>query len=217
VESHPGGRGREMSRLAREVEACAKCGLAAGRTRVVVGEGCLEGGVVLVGEAPGRREDEAGRPFVGYAGRVLDQLLEEAGLSRLEVYMCRPPGNRRPRKGEVQACSGYLERQLRILEPKVVATLGNTSLAFFQERYGLTRQPIGKTHGKPRLTRQPIGKTHGKPQPVEEEWGIVFLLPLYHPAAAIYNRSLRDTLLEDLRVLSRLRLHALGGVDPEQG
>jgi len=208
VESHPGGRGREMSRLAREVEACAKCGLAAGRTRVVVGEGCLEGGVVLVGEAPGRREDEAGRPFVGYAGRVLDQLLEEAGLSRLEVYItnlvkCRPPGNRRPRKGEVQACSGYLERQLRILEPKVVATLGNTSLAFFQERYGLTRQPIGKTHGKP--------------QPVEEEWGIVFLLPLYHPAAAIYNRSLRDTLLEDLRVLSRLRLHALGGVDPEQG
>jgi len=118
-----------MSRLAREVEACAKCGLAAGRTRVVVGEGCLEGGVVLVGEAPGRREDEAGRPFVGYAGRVLDQLLEEAGLSRLEVYItnlvkCRPPGNRRPRKGEVQACSGYLERQLRILEPKVVATLG---------------------------------------------------------------------------------------------
>jgi len=208
VESHPGGRGREMSRLAREVEACAKCGLAAGRTRVVVGEGCLEGEVVLVGEAPGRREDEAGRPFVGYAGRVLDQLLEEAGLSRLEVYItnlvkCRPPGNRRPRKGEVQACSGYLERQLRILEPKVVATLGNTSLAFFQERYGLTRQPIGKTHGKP--------------QPVEEEWGIVFLLPLYHPAAAIYNRSLRDTLLEDLRVLSRLRLHALGGVDPEQG
>ena len=208
MESHPGGRGREMSRLAREVEACAKCGLAAGRTRVVVGEGCLEGGVVLVGEAPGRREDEAGRPFVGYAGRVLDQLLEEAGLSRLEVYItnlvkCRPPGNRRPRKGEVQACSGYLERQLRILEPKVVATLGNTSLAFFQERYGLTRQPIGKTHGKP--------------QPVEEEWGIVFLLPLYHPAAAIYNKSLRRTLLEDLRVLARLRLHALGGVDPEQG
>jgi DNA polymerase len=184
-----------MRRLRDRADACTLCGLSASRTRAVVGSGSLDASIVLVGEAPGRKEDETGLPFVGSAGRLLDRLLADAGLSREDVFItnivkCRPPGNRRPKKTEVEPCKPYLDEQLRIIRPRVVAPMGNSPLAYFQGRYGLPRKTIGDVHGEAFT--------------VNESWGEVILLPLYHPAAAIYNRRLLRGLEEDMRKLSRL-------------
>ena len=181
--------------LTREVESCRACSLCAGAKNRVMGEGNLDSRVVFVGEAPGRREDETGRPFVGSAGKLLDQLLARANLKRDRVFItnvvrCRPPGNRRPKREEVEACSGHLEKLLKIIEPKVIAPMGNSAIEHVFERFGVERSVIGDAHGKPIK--------------VEAPWGEVILFPLYHPAAAIYNRRLLNELEKDMGVLSRL-------------
>jgi uracil-DNA glycosylase family 4 len=184
-----------MKALKMRADACTKCVLSSSRSNAVVGSGSLDASIVLVGEAPGRKEDESGLPFVGSAGKLLDKLLESSGLRRGDVFImnvvkCRPPGNRRPKKGEVDACRSYLDEQLDIIRPRVVAPMGNSSLSYFQGRYGLEPAVIGDVHGVPRI--------------VQEKWGTVTLMPLYHPAAAIYNRKLLQGLEEDMRKLSRL-------------
>lgn len=189
------GKLQRMRRLRDRADACTRCSLSGSRTRAVVGSGSLDASVVLVGEAPGRKEDETGLPFVGSAGRLLDRLLAEAGLSREGVFItnivkCRPPGNRRPKRTEVEPCEPYLDEQLSIIRPRVVAPMGNSPLAYFQGRYGLPRKVVGDVHGEAFTVR--------------ESWGEVILLPLYHPAAAIYNRRLLRGLEEDMRKLSRL-------------
>lgn len=163
--------------------SCRECGLAQQRTQVVPGEGADNAEVVFIGEAPGYHEDRLGRPFVGPAGAFLDQLLALAGLSRESVYIanvvkCRPPGNRDPLPGEIQACKPWLDRQLALIGPRVVVTLGRFSLA----RY-LPNEPIGKIHGRPRVLD-----------------GIV-CFPMYHPAAALHQGSLRKTIEEDMQRL----------------
>ena len=184
-----------MRRLSKEIQKCRRCGLCRGRQNPVVGEGDLDAALMFVGEAPGRREDETGRPFVGAAGQHLDSLLHHIEMSREDVYIgnvvkCRPPNNRRPRQEEIKICSPHLEKQLEIIEPKIVAPMGNSSIGYFMERFGLKSAPIGIIHGR-----------HFR---VEMPWGEMILLPLYHPAAAIYNRDLDQVMEKDFEVLGEL-------------
>ena len=181
--------------LTREVDSCESCGLCTGVKNRVMGEGDLDSRVVFVGEAPGRREDESGRPFVGSAGKLLDRLLAGSNLTRGRVFItnvvrCRPPENRRPKREEVEACSGHLESLLEIIEPDVIAPMGNSAIGHVFERFGIEGSVIGDVHGKPVR--------------VEAPWGKVVIFPLYHPAAAIYNRKLLTELERDMLELSRL-------------
>ncbi len=176
-----------------DARVCTLCPhLAAARTTVVFGAGDADADLMFVGEAPGRHEDERGLPFVGQAGKLLAELLGEIGLSREDVFIantlkCRPPGNRDPLPGELENCRSYLERQLELIEPKVVCSLGNFATKLLRE------DPTGIT----RLRGQ-----------VEERLllGVrnVRLLPLLHPAAALYTRSLRATLAEDFALIPAL-------------
>ncbi len=190
-----------MSDIANAVGVCERCRLHEGRINAVPGEGDLDSPVVLVGEAPGRREDESGRPFVGSAGKLLDAALEQVGLTRSRVYItnvvkCRPPGNRRPRSDEVASCTSYLDEQLAILAPRVVAPMGNSALRHVFGRFGLGRAVIGEVHGRP--------------HPVAFGWGEGVVFPLYHPAAILYNRDLETELHADLEAMVAL----LGSVSP---
>jgi DNA polymerase len=185
----------KMNQITSEARSCLKCALGENRKNVVLGAGNLDADIVLIGEAPGRKEDESGHPFVGSAGKLLDGLLKSAGLSRDDVFIgnilkCRPPGNRRPKKPEVTACEGYLERQVEIIKPNVIAPMGNSALAYFQDLF--------------KLEKLAIGDAHGKVYSVEASWGKVSLIPLYHPAAAIYRRHLLDDLKEDMKKLVNL-------------
>jgi uracil-DNA glycosylase family 4 len=169
-----------LAELYREMANCQDCDLARGRTKVVPGEGPEDADLLFIGEAPGWYEDQQGRPFVGSAGAFLDELLASIGLSRKQVYIanvikCRPPGNRDPLSSEIQACRKWLDRQMEIIQPKMVVTLGRYSLA----RYFPT-ESIGKIHGKARKI------------------GDVVYYPMYHPAAALHQGSLRKTIEADM-------------------
>jgi DNA polymerase len=155
--------------------------------QLVMGDGNLNAQIVFIGEAPGKSEDEQGLPFVGASGKFLNEMLAEAGLAREDVYITnvvkyRPPGNRDPKPAEKQAFMPYLLRQLEIIHPKVIITLGRHSMEYF-------------------LPGAKIGEVHGQPHTVRMDTGELMIIPLYHPAAALYNGSLRATLIEDfLRV-----------------
>jgi DNA polymerase len=160
----------------------------------VIGEGDADADIMFIGEAPGREEAETGRPFVGNAGRVLDSLLESIGLEREDVYITnvvkdRPPGNRDPRADEIDVYAPFLLRQIEIIAPDVIATLGRFAMDFTLKRYNLPEQ--GKK----------IGDLHGQILKAEVSYGEVTVVPLYHPAAAFYNQDLEDTMEEDFRVL----------------
>jgi DNA polymerase len=177
--------------LAGEAASCDRCALAGARTQVVFGAGDPGAELMIVGEAPGFHEDQQGVPFVGQAGRLLDQLLAEIGLRREEVYLanvvkCRPPGNRDPLPEEIAACEPHLFRQIELVRPRVVATLGNFA----------TKLLSGQPHG--------ITRVHGQEREVTLGSSRVLLYPLYHPAAALYTPSMRDVLEEDFRRLPEL-------------
>lgn len=157
--------------------------LAVQATNLVVGDGNLDAEVVFIGEAPGKREDETGLPFVGAAGKMIDTLLDSISLSREDVYITnivkyRPPNNRDPLPEEKEAFLPYLIKQLQIIKPKVVVTLGRHSMEYF-----LPGMKIGDIHGEPKRIK--FGDDH------------IVILPLYHPAAALYNGGLRQTLMDD--------------------
>ena len=169
-----------LAELCKETAACQDCGLARHRTRVVPGEGAEDASLFFIGEAPGWHEDQQGRPFVGPAGQFLDQLLASIGLRREEVYIanvvkCRPPQNREPLPAEIEACRRWLDRQLGIVQPRMIVTLGRYSLA----RY---------------FPNESIGRIHGRPRKLE---GIVYY-PMYHPAAALHQGSLRTIIETDM-------------------
>jgi len=179
----------ELASVARDASTCTACGLSATRTQTVPGEGSPTAALVFVGEAPGAREDLAGRPFVGAAGRLLDDLLASTGLQREEAFIlntvkCRPPENRNPQRSEIAACAPLLSRQLAALQPRVIATLGRHALAVFA--------PSAK-----------IAEVHGRPyaQTESDQHQGAVLFPLYHPAAALHNGSLRPTLERDMAAL----------------
>lgn len=184
-----------MQAVEERIEGCRLCRLCESRTKPVPGEGDLNSPAVFVGEAPGRREDEQGRPFVGSAGRFLDAMLGHAGLERGDVYItnvvkCRPPKNRRPRADEMLECAAYLGEQLSIIRPRILAPMGNSSASHFLKMFGLERASIGKVHGKA--------------FEVQASWGPVVIFPLYHPAAVLYNRRLEPELRGDFESLKGL-------------
>ena len=176
----------EIEELYTEVRGCQRCALAKTRTLAVPGEGPLDSEVMFIGEAPGVNEDRQGRPFVGQAGAFLEELLEAAGLTRPEVYICnvlkcRPPGNRDPLPTEIEACSDYLSAQIRLIDPLLIVTLGRYSMSRF-----FPNQAISRIHGKPR-------EANGR-----------ILVPMYHPAAALHQQRLRSTIIDDFRTLPEL-------------
>jgi DNA polymerase len=176
----------------REASGCTRCPqLAQARHTVVFGSGNADADLMFVGEAPGRSEDEQGLPFVGQAGRLLSELLADIGLERSEVFVvntlkCRPPGNRDPLPQEIANCQDYLFRQLELIQPKVVCTLGNFATKL------LRAEPTG------------ITRLHGRPEVRVIGPRAVRLYPLYHPAAALYTRALLDTLKADFARIPEL-------------
>jgi DNA polymerase len=185
--SEPASGHRGLNAVRAELGDCVRCALAETRTTIVFGAGDPAARVVLIGEAPGRSEDLKGEPFVGAAGRLLETLLESAGLTRDNVYIanvlkCRPPGNRDPRQAEIDACAPFLIAQLAAIRPQVVVTLGNFATRFVLR----TDEPITRMRGT-------LCTAAG-----------VSVFPVYHPAAAIYDPTKRDVLVRDFELLREL-------------
>lgn len=171
----------ELKAIAEEISVCLKCPLSKSRTKTVPGSGSAEAEVMFVGEAPGFNEDQQGIPFCGAAGKFLDEMLSNIGYTRDQVFIantlkCRPPENRDPEDSEKDACKSYLERQIEIINPKLIVCLGRHSVTTFMPGAG----GISKLHGH--AVKRPNGRVY---------------LALYHPAAALHNGSLRQTLVED--------------------
>ena len=185
-------RREQLKTVFAEAHGCTRCPeLAQQRTQVVFGAGNADADLMFVGEAPGAREDEQGVPFVGAAGKQLDELLGEVGLARTDVFICnvlkcRPPGNRDPQPAEIDNCQEYLLRQVELIEPRVICTLGNFATKL------LRADPTG------------ISRLHGQAEIRVIGRRAVRLYPLFHPAAALYTRSLMDTLRADFARLPEL-------------
>jgi uracil-DNA glycosylase family 4 len=182
----PSNAAEALAEIAAEVKVCPKCELARTRTVAVPGEGNPEAQIMLIGEGPGWHEDQQGRPFVGAAGKFLNELLALAGLQREDVFItnvvkCRPPGNRDPMSDEIAACAPYLERQIAAINPDVIVTLGRFSMGrwFPGER-------ISKIHGQPKRD------------------GPRLIVPMYHPAAALHQSALRGAIEEDFAKLPKI-------------
>jgi len=191
-------REEAMEKIKREVLDCQKCPLYKTRTNPVIGEGSLDAKIMLIGEGPGYWENQKGIPFCGAAGKVLDELLESIRIKRKNVFIgnllkCRPvtpdSKNRAPNLEEIKACTPFLERQIEIIKPQIICTLGNYSTAFIFEKYGLKNQIEG------------ISKIHGKIFEVKTLFASVKIIPLYHPAVVTYNSNMKEVLLKDFKIL----------------
>jgi uracil-DNA glycosylase family 4 len=187
----PTERREELISVYREMCDSHACPLKDVRTKLVFGSGNANADVMFVGEAPGANEDKQGLPFVGRAGNLLDQLLEEVGIKRSDVFItnvicCRPPGNRDPLPEEIEACKPYLYRKIELIEPKVICTLGNFA----------TKLLSGDQTG--------ITKVHGRPQEREVAGRVVLLFPIFHPAAALRTDSVKQLLRDDFAKLPGL-------------
>lgn len=160
----------------------------------VIGEGSHDASIMFVGEAPGKNEAKTGRPFCGAAGKILDELLTHVGLPREEVYITnivkdRPPQNRDPLPDEIEVYGPFLDRQIDIIQPKAIASLGRFSMNYVMGKFGLE------------LEIEPISMAHGKAYDAKSSYGAIKIIPLYHPAASIYNQKLKDTLRKDFEIL----------------
>jgi len=187
-----------LNQLYEEIAPCQRCELAKQRTKVVPGEGSEDADMMFIGEAPGWHEDQQGRPFVGPAGLYLDQLLASIGLKREQVYIanvikCRPPQNRDPLPAEMLACRPWLERQIELIHPKMIVTLGRYSMAMF-------------------FPGNSIGKIHGTAQKRD---GIIYYA-MYHPAAALHQQSLRRAIEEDMLKIPPLLSQSKGITEAKQ-
>lgn len=189
----------ELTHLAEEIKTCQLCILSQGRTNAVPGEGPEDADIMFIGEGPGFHEDRQGRPFVGAAGNYLEELLEKIDLSRREVYItnvvkCRPPGNRDPQPAEIEACRPYLDKQIDLLRPRLIVTLG---------RFSMQRYFPGAS----------ISRIHGQPKRV----GNVIYYPMFHPAAALHQPRWRSLLEEDILKIPDLlaKLEDIEEAEPE--
>ena len=199
--AHVQARRERLVELYREVVACARCPLAETRTKAVFGAGNADADLMFVGEAPGAEEDRQGLPFVGRAGQLLEELLNRIGMTREDVFIAnvlksRPPGNRDPLPAEIEACQPYLWRQIELIEPRVIATLGNFATKL------LSGNPTG------------ITRVRGTPQVHELGGRTVFLFPLLHPAAALRTPAMKETLREDFARLPALLSELLPEPEP---
>lgn len=186
-----------MESLADEISVCTACTLSGSRTLTVPGEGPVPCRIMLIGEGPGQKEDESGRPFVGRAGTILTGLLSDAGLSRDEVFItsvvkCRPPNNRTPGKEEIASCIPYLARQIHILSPVIIVPMGRIATAAVFDMLDLTFPSFKEVRGN--VFHVPSQKTGMK----------ILVIPVYHPAVITHNPPARSTLEEDFRRLGEL-------------
>ncbi len=187
----------DLTELYKEIAVCRRCILAQGRTKAVPGEGPEDAALMFIGEAPGFHEDRQGRPFVGAAGRFLEELLASIDLTREQVYICnvikcRPPGNRDPSPAEIEACRPYLDRQIELINPKMIVTLGRFSMA----RY---------------FPKTSISRIHGRPK----RMGGRIIYPMFHPAAALHQPKYRAAIEEDMRRIPQLLAEAEQMVEEE--
>jgi uracil-DNA glycosylase family 4 len=191
-----------LTKLNEEIERCQDCELGKHRTRAVPGEGPENATLLFIGEAPGWHEDQQGRPFVGPAGKFLEELLASIGLKREQVFIanvikCRPPSNRDPLPGEIQACSKWLAQQIELLHPKMIVTLGRYSMAKY-------------------FPNQSISQVHGKAKKQDN----VIYYAMYHPAAALHQASLRKTIEADMakipQVLAQAEKLTADEAEPQQ-
>ncbi len=184
-----------IEKLRKKIAVCERCRLHKTRTHTVPGEGSVEAQIMFIGEAPGRNEDLQGKPFVGRAGEVFDRLLSSVGLTRDEIYLCnilkcRPPENRAPLNDEVQACVGSLDIQIKVINPKVIATLGKYATTYIFEKFSLTQSNISSVHGKVLDVETPFGPKK--------------IVPLFHPAVATYDPTKINILLKDFEIFKSL-------------
>lgn len=184
----------KMNKLDEEVKECRKCALCDSRKNPVIGEGSLDTEILFIGEGPGYWEDTKGRPFVGKSGKVLDQLLESIGLKREDVYIanivkCRPPENRNPAQQEIESCTPYLDRQIDIIRPKVIATLGSFATSYIFDKFGLEKKSISTVRGEVFQVNTILGNMK--------------IVPLFHPAVAVYNSNRLDDLKKDFKSLKQ--------------
>ena len=175
-----------LEELAKRIEQCIDCPLSKTRTKAVPGDGPSTADIMMIGEGPGFHEDRQGLPFVGPAGKFLDQLITSSGLKREDVFItnvvkCRPPNNRDPLPGEIEACRKHLDEQIEIINPKVIVTLGRFSMARF-------------------IPNQTIGRVRAQARQVEERT----IYPMYHPAAALHNGNLRSVIENDFKAIPSL-------------
>ena len=177
----------QLEKLAKQIVVCTKCELHRSRKNAVPGEGPTRAEIMFIGEGPGAREDEQGLPFVGASGKFLDQLLEQAGVTRADVWItnvvkCRPPGNRDPLPDEIEICtSNYLQHQIKLVNPSIIVTLGRFSMGLFFKGAKITQ-------------------IHGQMRKVEDR----FVIAMYHPAAALHQLSLKSTIMADFAKLPEL-------------
>jgi len=187
--------GEHIENIQKRVFECRRCDLWKTRNNPVFGEGSITADIMFIGEAPGFNEDKQGRPFVGRAGKLLDEMLESINLSRNDVYIanilkCRPPNNRNPEKGEIESCTEFLNEQIEIISPKIIVPLGNFAVQYIFKKYGFESKMISKVHGKI------FKKT--------TLFGPISIIPMYHPAIATYNPNKKSILLEDIQVLDQI-------------
>jgi len=179
-----------MEKIKEDILACKKCSLYKERNIPVIGQGDHNAKIIFIGEAPGAKEDASGVPFCGRSGNFLNELLDHIGLKREDVYItnivkCRPPKNRDPKDSEIECCKNYIERQIKIIKPKVVCSLGRHSMNFIMNNLGIEN-------------KETISNLHGK---VFE--GKYIFIPLYHPAVAIYNSSKKGELKKDFEIIKK--------------
>lgn len=192
----------QLKKIEEQIKKCTKCPLYESRTNAVLGEGSVNAKIMFIGEAPGRNEDLQGRPFVGQAGKLLTEALKAIGLEREEVYItnvikCRPPNNRDPTKEEIITCTPYLEKQIDIIDPDIIVTLGKFATQFISKKYNLGFQNISKIRGEvysiSTLTKN------------------LYILPMYHPAALLYNPKIKYDFQADFvklkELLDKIDLH----------
>ncbi len=174
--------------MEEEIKRCKRCNLHKNRRNAVPGEGDISSGIMLIGEAPGYHEDVQGRPFVGAAGKFLNELLQLIGIKREDVYItnvvkCRPPNNREPNEDEIKACSKYLEKQISIIRPKIIITLGNVAKNYIFKKFKLRNEAISKIHGK-------VFK-------IQSIDSCIIIIPMYHPAAGLYDPRKKNEIIKD--------------------
>ncbi len=191
---------KQLSAIAQEVEKLTESPLYEYRTQnkyhMVFGEGDPDADVMFIGEAPGEWEAKKGKPFVGASGRMLNELLQTIGLSRENTYITnvvkdRPPGNRDPQKGEIELYTPFLLRQIEVIQPKVIATLGRFAMDYIFETFAMPEQG------------EKISRIHGKVLKAQTPYGEIAVVPLFHPAVALYNENQKQTLVEDFQALQQ--------------
>lgn len=188
-------KNKEIEKIIQEIKNCKKCSLWKTRRNPVPGEGDINTEIMFIGEAPGKSEDEQGRPFVGAAGKLLTQLINSIKLSRSKVYItnvlkCRPPNNRDPLPIEIEACTPYLKRQIKIIKPKIIVTLGNHSTKYILKQLKIPFQGITRARGK--IYIGAINNVRVK------------VIPTFHPAAALYNPKFKKYLEEDFITIKKI-------------